>query len=68
MGDKVKVEKLEEFDPSYHVGAIVEEMLEAGLTVYEDRRIFIVTVKDKKDKIRAEATVKISSTVAPNGV
>jgi len=59
MPKDVEIVELEEFDPAYHMGGIVEEMVKAGLKTWSGEKIFVAKTKGKEQRLR----IKLSATV-----
>jgi hypothetical protein len=58
--EEIEVEELEEFDPSYEMKGIVEEMLKTGLRAWSAEKLFRAKIKGSSSifKIKISASVE----------
>ncbi len=59
MGDKIEVDRRDPVS-DYYLEHIVVDMLTNGLTTFEDKRAYDVTVKAAKDKKTIKDTVTVT--------
>jgi len=57
--EEIEVEDLEEFDPSYEMKGIVEELLKTGLTSWNGQRVYRAKVKGVPHTLRISISAVI---------